>query len=163
MRGMTIKGGHKRPTKSGAGLTARKQSPSERRGRARVEQSLKRGGKINSSKRKSKSTPIEEGVTPMKMGGKIARKIGKKRSSKQGRRASENRGRESSPRTPRSPALLHGATPTARRKAKVLEAQKLAKKAKRGVQPDKVKALRKRLKPKGIGAAQRGWGKTGKH
>jgi len=36
---------------------ARQQSPSERRGRARVEQSLKRGGKINSSKRKSKSTP----------------------------------------------------------------------------------------------------------
>ena len=39
------------------GLTARKQSPSERKGRASVEQSLKRGGKINSSKRKSKSTP----------------------------------------------------------------------------------------------------------
>jgi hypothetical protein len=39
------------------GLTARKQSESERKGRARVEQSLKRGGKINSSKPKSKSTP----------------------------------------------------------------------------------------------------------
>ena len=43
------------------------------------------------------------------------------------------------------------------------EAKKGAKKAKRGVQPDKVKALKKRLKPKGVGTAQRGWGKTGKH
>ena len=80
----------------------------------------------------------------------------------QGVEAIEMRERGYSPRT-RQNVQSPYANPTARKKAKVAEAKKGAKKAKRGVQPDKVKALKKRLKPKGVGTAQRGWGKTGKH
>lgn len=105
-----------------------------------------------------------QGVTPMKIGGKIGSKLAKKAGrSKPGRRAIENREKEYSPRTKRDNVQSPYANPTARKKAKVAEAKKGAKKAKRGVQPDKVKALKKRLKPKGVGTAQRGWGKTGKH
>jgi len=109
---------------------------------------------ITAQRKKPRQRQAETLVEKRKFGGKIGRKL----TGKVGRRRRPHQAgsRELSPRE------------SARRKEnlgkrKVRETLKDAKKATRGVQPDKVKALRQKLKPKGLGKAIKGWGSTGKH
>ena len=126
---------------------------------------------ITAQRKKPRQRQAEALVEKRKFGGKIGRKL----TGKVGRRRRPHQAgsRELSPRESarrkefsewerKRPAAIKAAKENLG-KRKVREALKDAKKATRGVQPDKVKALRQKLKPKGLGKAIKGWGSTGKH